>query len=333
MIIVGMVVRHTRKNKRVSRRKRLRKRLDRVYIGGQGKERCIFTEMIPHEGLGNQLFIFAAGLVVQQKTGLPLCVVPSSNNPHTDNDYRLLFKTPSKVEIVEEANARPRINAANSILDVKSHYMTGAWSNADITYNSTSIKNAKIPGRLYQNYSAIEKVIPVVKETLMTNEFSKKDIYRELERGTDSATSAFLHVRRGDYKDRGWSLDDDYYLRGLDILEADANIKTVWIISNDLDWCKTINWAGRTTKQIEFYDSDNELEVLYKMLLCQAGAVVSPSTFSAWGAMLGADMNPKSTIVYPLSWLIHDGAGTNPMMLPPRWTAIANTVGTTTTLI
>jgi len=296
---------------------------------GSGNGRCIFIKMIANEGLGNQLFIMAAGLIARNKTGLPLCVIPSSTNPHATIDYRTLFQTPSKVRIVEETNSEPRRGAANSILTIADIQATAAWSNTNIKYNATSIKNARMPDRLYQNYLAVKSVVPVLKNILTANEFSKRAEYRQLEKDTP-AGSAFIHVRRGDYVGTGWSLEADYYLRGLDILNKDKNIKTVWVISNGIEWCKTIDWASRTTAKIEFYDSKSELEVLYKMVLCTAGAVISASTFSAWGAMMGADMNSTSTIVYPLNWLTHDADGDNPLDFPKRWVGIPNTVATST---
>ena len=79
-------------------------------------------------------------------------------------------------------------------------------------------------------------------------------------------------------------------------------------------------------------------------MLCTAGAVLSPSTFSAWGTMMGADMNradmnradttDKPTIVFPEGWLEHDSDPINPLMFPePKWTKIPNHATTTTTLI
>ena len=323
MAYLGMATRYTQKRRKTPRKRK------RTRMRGSGNDRCIFVMMLAKEGLGNQLFTIAAGLIAHNKTGLPLCVIPSSTNPHSTIDYRALFQVPSKVRIVEEANAAPRKVAANSILTIIDAQATAKWSNTNIKYNATSVKNAKMPERLYQNYLAVKSIIPAIKNTLMANEFSKKPEYRQLEEETPTG-SAFIHVRRGDYVGTGWSLEADYYLRGLDILNKDKNIKTVWVISNDIEWCKTIDWASNTTAQIKFYDSKSELEVLYKMLLCRAGAVISASTFSAWGAMMGADMNLTSTIVYPLNWLTHDADGDNPLDFPERWVGIPNTAATTT---
>ena len=302
-------------------------------MGGNRDERCVFVRMMNNEGLGNQLFCLAAGLValnkIETKIGpkrMTLCVVPAKKNKHTPNTYEHIFNFPPKVNVISQSEARPRIEAGERVLHLLNHHATAKWSNADVKYNASSGKNAVVPGRLYQNYSAVQSVIPTVKEILLKNEFeheSTKSAYEKIEHTTRDG-SAFIHVRRGDYKEKGWTLDKDFYVRGMAELNKDPNIKRIWIISNEIDWCKTIPWTTETP--VEYYDSKNELEVLYKMMVCSAGAVISASTFSAWGAMLGADMNPASTVVYPVSWLTHDADGDNPLDFPPRWKGIPNKV-------
>jgi hypothetical protein len=319
--------------KKYTRKRRARRRTQarKIYLGGDNK--CLFISMLGGEGLGNQLFIFAAGLVASKKTGLPLCVLLSKGNPHSKNPketYEHLFKGPN-VQTMKEEDVKPRMNSANSILNIPDVHGTGKWSNANIKYNSSSPKNAKLGGRLYQNYSGVVKVIPDVKAALMANEFSKKPEYREIEKATP-AGSAFIHVRRGDYVGRGWTLDADYYIRGMSELNKDPRVKKICIISNEIEWCKNIPWV--TDRPIEYYDSKNELEVLYKMMLCTAGAVISSSTFSSWGAMMGVDLSPSKNadtkIVYPQNWLEHDHDGNNPLVFPDTWIGIPNSMSTTT---
>ena len=314
-----MSQRYTRKKRKNKGHKQL------VYMGGN-HERCLFIDMMHNEGLGNQLFILATGFVARNKTGLPLCIVLSKYSPHSQNIYQNLFQFPPDIRVMTEIEARPRIEAGERILEIGDHHASAKWTNNNIKHNSSSKKNATVPGRLYQNYSAIKTVIPDVKKLLVANEFSKKATYRNLENATPP-DSAFIHIRRGDYVKHGWDLKDDYFLRGIDLLDKDSNVKIIWIISNDLKWCKSVSWKTHTQKPIKYYNSKNELEVLYKMSLCTAGAVISPSTFSAWGVMLGADMNPTSTIVYPVSWLTHDGdSNNNPLDFPSRWKGIPNSV-------
>lgn len=302
-------------------------------MGGNRDERCVFVRMMNNEGLGNQLFCLAAGLVALNKIEteigpkrVSLCVVPAKRNKHTANTYEHIFNFPPKVKVVSHSEARPRIEAGQRVLHLLDVQATAKWSNADVKYNASSGKDAVIPDRLYQNYSAVQSVIPMVKDILMRNEFeheSTKSAYEKMKHATPHG-SAFIHVRRGDYKEKGWALDKDFYRRGMAELNKNPNVKRIWVISNEIDWCKTIPWSTETP--IEYYDSENELEVLYKMMVCSAGAVISASTFSAWGAMLGADMNAASTVVYPVNWLTHDADGDNPLDFPPRWKGIPNKV-------
>lgn len=302
-------------------------------MGGNRDERCVFVRMINDEGLGNQLFYLAAGLVALNKIEteigpkrMSLCVVPAKTNKHTSNNYEHIFNFPPRVKVISDSEARPRIDAGQRVLNLSDVQATAKWSNANVKYNSSSNKNAVVPDRLYQNYSAVQSVIPTVKEILLKNEFereSTKSAYEKITHTTPDG-SAFIHVRRGDYEEKGWELDKDFYVRGMAELNKDPNVQKICVISNEIDWCKKIPWT--TDKPIEYYDSENELEVLYKMMVCSAGAVISASTFGAWGAMLGADMNPTSTVVYPVSWLTHDADGDNPLDFPPRWKGIPNKV-------
>lgn len=307
------MVRFTRKRGRTYKKNKLRRR----HRGG-GEEKCIFINLMGGEGLGNQLYIYAAGLMVKRKSKLPLCIIPSSGNPHSKDDYTRLF---DGKRIDPASPQSERIAAAKTVLNTGTSM--NKWSNANIKYTDTNIgKNIKIKDTLYQNYSAIQPVIQEVKDSLMKNEFNK-DEYKNYRDSTKSDESAFMHVRRGDYAGTAWELAIDYFFKGLDELEKNQSIKKLYIISNDIEWCKShdAEWKKHFTKEIEYDGTPKELEALYRMILCTAGAIISGSTFSSWGAILGPDTNPKSTLVYPL--IVHQYAGVeNPFSFPPRWTGI-----------
>jgi len=312
------MVRHTRKKKTTSS-----KRKEGVYVGGRGANKCVFINFINHEGLGNQLFIYATGLLVAKKTGLHLCIMSEKTNPHSKTDYRLLLNG----QIVEKANVKSRVNSAKTLLP-HIHSLIGKWTNANIHYNSSKNTNAKLPDYLYQSYSSVQRAIPEVKQTLLKNEFHKGN-YQQIktDHAIDPTKSAFMHVRRGDYVDRDWVVLIDYYENGLELFDTVPEIEIIYVVSNDLKWCKDHDskWKGATKKPIKYLDDMNELETLYVMMLCEAGALISNSTFSAWGAMMGADMNPHSTIIYPSPWLQTNGKDPNPLAFPERWKQVENT--------
>jgi len=317
------MVKYTRRKKRTYKRRASKAKPSGVYIGGAMPEKCIFIKLLDDEGLGNLLFIYAAGLMVKKKTGLPLCIVGTKKNVHSTTDYRTFMEgTPVNLEDVKE-----RFDAAKQLFNNKSSFVQ-KWSDANIDYNKNhnSGRNVKLMDTLYQNYSSMHTTIPEVKESLMKHEFHKEH-YKRFKTMIPSKHSAFMHIRRGDYDKYGWYLPIDYYSNALTALEKDHNIQKLYIISNDLAWSKEhdSSWKKHTTKPIEYLDGLNELETLYVMTLCEAGAIISNSTFSAWGVMMGADMSPHSTIIYPSPWLKPTGTEPNPLSFPERWIPIKNT--------
>jgi hypothetical protein len=258
------------------------------------------------EGLGNQLFIYAAGLTVKDKHNLPICIIKAKNNPHSKRNYRNLFKA-TKLN-----NSRNSIN----ILRNKRGY-ANQWT-IPASYNLN--KNIKLPDNLYQNYQSVKHVIPKLKDILMKNEFNKEHYIEYKNNIKHPLNTAFMHVRRGDKIQRGEHLDVKYFQNGLTHLNNDANINTIYIFSNDMAWCKKneIAWKEATQKSIIYYDNPDELIILYMMMNCLGGALLSNSTFGMWGAMLGADTNSKSTIAYNSK--PNDFMGkVNPIQFPDRW--------------
>jgi hypothetical protein len=262
------------------------------------------------EGLGNQLFIYAAGLTVKHKHNLPICIIKGKNNPHSNRNYRNLF------------NATKLNNSSrNSLNIIKPRYFTNAW-NIPATYNSK--KNIKLPGNLYQNYKSIQHIIPTMKTILLNNEFNKKSHYMEYKNLIESPlNTAFMHVRRGDKVKSGHVNNANYFQNGLKILDEQSNIKTIYIFSNDIHWCEKndANWKKVTTKPIIYYDNSDELIILYMMMNCLGGAILSDSTFGMWGAILGPDTNNDSKIVYNSRPQDYIGK-VNPIEFPDRWVGL-----------
>ena len=293
-----------------SKRNRSRKvkrphKYDGIFIGGTNpSDKCIFVELFA--GLGNQLFMYAGALTVKNKTKLPICLLPITENIHSKEDNRkILFKQGTSVEL---QNIKPRMNASPKILDfIKNPH--NSWKNTNIPENSS--KNIALSRKYYQNYKSIISVIPTIRDEC-------KQVFEERYPGfkdTIPPTSAFMHVRKGDYGQ--FSLNSDYYQRGLKELDPVDGIKDIYILSDDIPWCKQQNW--QTSKAIQWFESPDEFKCMYLMSLCVAGAVLSGSTFSAWGAILGPDSNASSTIIYPAQWV----TGTSKLLdFPSRWKAI-----------
>ena len=260
------------------------------------------------------MFVYAAAVVVKEKIGTQLCLLPYTNK-HSENDYRsLLFK---QGKPVEKSSVAARVEGAKRLLGEMKLESTAShkdWEYKPASENSR--RNTIMGDAHFQNYPAIQTAIPILRKDF-------GEIFAERYSGfkdTIKPTSAFLHIRKGDYEHL-LSLNNDYYTRGLSILDAVASITDIYVVSDDIEWCKG---QGFTSSKLRWFDDPedmkDEIKTLYLMSLCLGGACISASTFSTWGAILGADQNEESTIIYPSSWIT--GRPSSEFKFPARWKQI-----------
>jgi hypothetical protein len=320
----------TNRKHRTLRRKRTRKHL-RKQRGGAESFRRLIVQMAPDEGLGNQLFTLAIGIRAQKLTKIPLYIILNNSKYHTKNSYKSLYENHERnVFILEGDNANIIMEQAKPVLDKKTNHIPAKIDDSNFIWNPHNSGDVKVPGDLYQNYESVQSVISDVKSLLLHNEFeneAKKSMYDPLRNETDSEHSAFMHIRLGDYKKSGWAQNTEFFIDALKELEKNPLIKVVYVICTDEEYYKEneSKLKGATTRELRLYNNPDELAAMYKMILCSAGAILSASTFSAWGAMMGADMNDKSTIIYPKQWIKHIKWGDNPLMFPKRWIPVNST--------
>ena len=251
-------------------------------------------------GLGNQLFVYAGALTLKNKYNVPVFLLPvdSNSNIHSSTDYRYLFDNTPPIEYTDERMKETReISIQNNFF--------GPWGDIPTDQNT----NILIKYHWFQDFPSIKDVIPDVKTSVISK---LSEVYTDFP--VDKASSSFVHVRRGDYtKEAGgmYALEMDYYNAGLIELNKNPAIKRVYIISDDIEWCRKQEWI--TTKDIIFFDEPDELKTLYLMSQCEGGAVISNSTFSAWGAFLGP-YPVSAPIVCPTKWLYNGN-----LSLPTEW--------------
>ena len=268
---------------------------------GGNSDKCMYVHLgYNGSGLGNQLFVYAAGIVGKIKSGYKLCMIYSTGNPHANADYRPLLI---------QGNAIHGDADSNTIAIHDGVHQYDLWD--DSTINVNGIHNYYMVGSLYHNYKSIEPAIPIIREDFKKVFAEKYPGFKE----TIDPKSAFIHVRRGDFLkvvNPDYMPSVEYYKTGIEMLRK-AGVKTIYLLSDDLEWCK----QNLGDLDLTPYEEKDELKSLYLMSLCKGGAVISPSTFSAWGAILGPDENKDSTIIYPERWL--DMKIENRVHFPSRW--------------
>lgn len=102
--------------------------------------------------------------------------------------------------------------------------------------------------------------------------------------------SVAVHIRRGDYVSLGWDLSKEYYNRSLHSISQVGNGFTLFVFSDDLEWCRAnASDLGFSYADKVVYVSGNTKENSYLdmqlMSLCE-GIVMSNSAFCYLAALM-----------------------------------------------
>jgi len=248
-------------------------------------------------GLGNRLFVYSAAYIIHIKHKLDICIL-NTGNPHSALDYSSIFKGITDKDFIKE------ISVNSDII---------CQSNSFAEWNiGTEAKTTEIRG-YFQYYPVL---IPYENEirSLFKNRIS--NYIEEINSKYDTKEWGFIHVRRGDYLNLPhyhYVQTSEYYNKAIKIVkEKLPNIK-FYVIGNDIEWIKD---------QPVFQDctifEGNELETLALMTLCNKVAICGNSTFSWWGAFLGA-YELRNQVIVPEKWIDEPNAKN---LIPSEWTII-----------
>ena len=282
-------------------------------------------------GLGNQMFIMAAAYVVQMATGNPMLCFDSppnllgqEHNIHKHKYHETIFKNmgakvpwflhSSEYKIYCSQNGYIRRTNGQTRIDksVRCNSAFYPWDPKVLTGNV-------VMHGYYQYYPALQPYMDAIRACFL----SGLETYRSrlLDTGRDWSRCMFLHVRRGDYVTKSnyhFLQPLEYYEKAVKhVCQTNAHIDCCIIFSNDVEWVK--QQACWKNPFFEIDECDDELANLATMSLCTGGAVIANSTFSWWGAMLGAHAKGNPVTV-PNRW-IADGLY-YPFLIPSEWTVV-----------
>ena len=279
-------------------------------------ERGIITDLFG--GLGNGMFIIAGGHVTSRIQKCPFYIpyIHPEKNPHNHmkRDYREnIFRNFGVKLDMHVDTAR-----SASIMSGHNYFTNGAFSRWD----PSTIR----PGTFVNSYFQYYPPFAAFEDELRYMFLSGIQEYRKrvLERvGSKEvlACCAFLHIRRGDYLKHPtihYNQTLEYYEKAVNRLcaEADAMPEKIYVISDDIAWVKSQPFF--TANPIyDIFDSADELETMAFMSLCTAGAVCANSTFSWWGAFLGA-YGARCPVIVPSKWISEPVES----LFPSEWIAV-----------
>jgi hypothetical protein len=250
------------------------------------------------DGLGNQMFEYAAGRAISQALGGELVLLPCTTNPPSAKDYRSILFTKAR-------------RSVSMLRPTAIYVQKGPWDSWSPSMVQ-GIDVLAIEKALFQYLPPLLPVLPFIRAEFLEEleplrlQLSRKYNLRNPKR------AAFMHIRRGDYLKvpEAIVLHPQYYLQGM---EHVAYKPLHWyVLSNDVAWCKSQPWL----QGLQIVDEPDELVTLAFMSMCEGGAIIANSTFSWWGAILSG----ATHVVYPKKWWGTDP--NQPQIFPSNWVSI-----------
>jgi hypothetical protein len=112
----------------------------------------------------------------------------------------------------------------------------------------------------------------------------------------DFTNSVSLHVRRGDYLIKAsYVCGEDYYKKALNFMESRAWIDNIYIVSDDIPWCKAVF----KDDMITFIEGVPDYIDFYIQTQCTHN-IISNSTFSRMATFLNENKN--KVVCAPATW-------------------------------
>ncbi len=274
----------------------------------------IITRIMPAAGMGNQMFMYAAGLSISSRLGTELRLGTADFDIGTriDRPY-VLDCFPKITEKQASFSETFRICPKMAFKDFKSgknmlwrlKYGTAAkflhhkglyfpkWC-------SWSPEFENVPDNTYiMGYWESERIFRDIAGLVRRKfAFSQECFNPELSEKVKSCNSIAIHVRRGDKvsgSSRLYASDEHYIRLAIEKLSSLTQNPSFFVFSDDIDWCKH-NLPNILNAEYTFIEGQTPAQDMALMTLCKH-VIVGVSTFSWWGAWLNE--NPDKIVIAP----------------------------------
>jgi hypothetical protein len=292
----------------------------------------IITKLIG--GVGNQMFQYAAGLVLSIKNDTSLKMDINfllDKSPryyrHTQRDYGMdMFRISGKIAIKEEISKFTLPRTGNKYLF---HFKKRFTKEYHVFAEASLLKLNdffEIPGNAYldgywQKYAFFSDYAEVVNnEYQFSNPISNDSI--PIINQIKESNSVCVIFRRGDFVDHPELdiLDLEYYYQSITIVRNNFPDAKFFIFSDDITWCK--KYFITTQLNVVFVEEchTGKNGENYLQLIASCNHFIIPnSSFAWWGAWLGN--SPNKLVIAPKKWYRSQSLKENPI-LPPEWISL-----------
>lgn len=262
-------------------------------------------------GLGNQMFQVAAAIVYQEEKGKTVLIPKEFYNHHNEKKQEYADTVFRRFHHrIDLSFDQPMIDYFLSNRLFTKHSISpgfDAWAPEDTS------GNVLLHG-YFQYYPTLEPHEQRIRELYLEG---LKPLVPDY---SPSEEFVGIHVRRGDYlkpPHSEWlpTQPPEYYQKALEYF--DTTSKTFFIFSDDLEWCKAQSVFQQLPQKV-YIDEPDECKTLNLMTMCKGGFICANSTFSWWGAFLGAH-ELRQPVIVPLKWF----KGEIVQLFPKGWVQLS----------
>jgi hypothetical protein len=264
-------------------------------------------------GCANQIFQYATGLALARRLGVRLNLDVSSYETATPSQPRMY-----SLGLFKGVDARVVRSLLGQIIREE-----------EFPYKPELFENAPRKCSLV-GYWQCEKYFfglrDELRERLLPREpLPTRSIATERAILDAGERSVFVTVRRTDYVGNPYHvvLPMDYYREAAALIAAKVSDPVFFVFSDEPEWCEAnfklpyhTTIAGNFDRTVEHHLGREDAE-LYLMRLC-SHAIMANSSYSWWGAWLGADVN-GGIVIAPKSWFGPAFQVDPKDIVPSRW--------------
>jgi hypothetical protein len=265
-------------------------------------------------GLGNQLFQYATGRAIAERTGMTLKLDVSSYQSDALRNYRLRaypvvdkFATAEEIECLNPSKAHYARWTASRIRNALKPYYGRSYLKERGFPFDPAILQVRQP--VYLNgYWQSEKYFADIADVLVREFTPASPLSPENEAlvvRMAASSSVSLHIRRGDYVASPEALRVhgvvplDYYRQAMSLMAGRVPAPHFFIFSDDMAWVQENLSADHPMTFVGSERSNQDYDDL-RLMSCCRHHITANSSFSWWGAWL--NRRPDKIVVAPQKW-------------------------------
>jgi hypothetical protein len=259
-------------------------------------------------GLGNQMFIYAAGRAwaLRNSTELALDTI---NGGYSDKEsFGRSYKLADfgiKASTVDPDTLRPYkpssrsfywLRKINALLPLRCRSLILEPRQFDPRLPCAKLRaNAYLAG-YWQREDYFLPYADLIRRELRPARLPKPEV-QVLAKEMQQTSSVFVHLRRKQY---GFKLLPLYYLEAISLITSRVHNPQFFVFGDDIAWARRNLKLPADTRYFEDSGDRTDVEDLWLMSQCRH-AVIANSSFSWWGAWLRQDPD-TGIVIAPLQW-------------------------------